>query len=86
VLLSCASDGETPSKGYSSSCGAPSQHLYNSDKPADSDLQTQFDTFYDTAFALLNKFNPDSKITVTSRDPDYVTAAIKATLYAVKAV
>ena len=56
------------------------------DEPADSDLQTQFDTFYDTALALLNKFYPEREITVTSRDPDYVTAGIKKPCYAVKTV
>jgi len=54
--------------------------MFNDDAPVDSDLQTQFDTFYDTAFALLNKFYPEREITVTSRDPDYVTARMKAML------
>lgn len=50
------------------------------DECSDSDTQTQFNTFYQIALDLLNKFYPERPITVTSRDPDYVTAGIKAKL------
>ena len=35
---------------------------------------------YNTAFQLLNQFYPERTITVTSRDPGYITPAIKASL------
>jgi len=52
----------------------------NDDEPTDSDTQTQFDAFYEAALDLLNTFYPEREITVTSRDPNYVTAEIKAML------
>ena len=39
-----------------------------------------FDCFYETALQLLNSFYPERTITVTTRDPDYMTAGIKAKL------
>jgi len=44
------------------------------------DTQGEFDHFYNTAFQLLNQFYPERTITVTSRDPGYITPAIKASL------
>jgi len=44
------------------------------------ETQSQFDSFYDTALQLLNSFYPERAITVTTRDPDYMTAGIKAKL------
>jgi len=44
------------------------------------DAQEQFDVFYATALQLLDQFYPERTITVTSRDPDYVTPEIKALL------
>lgn len=43
-------------------------------------VQSQFDYFYSFATDLLNQFYPLRTITVTSRDPDFVTPAIKAKL------
>lgn len=44
------------------------------------DVQTAFNTFYDTALIILNCFYPQHTITVTSRDPHFVTPRIKALL------
>lgn len=44
------------------------------------DLQGKFDTFYEIANSLLNYFYPLCTITVTSRDPAFVTPSIKANL------
>ena len=43
-------------------------------------VQSQFDYFYSSAIDLLNQFYPLHTITVTSRDPDFVTPAIKVKL------
>jgi len=45
-----------------------------------SDTQTMVDEFYRTARELLDRFYPERTITVSSRDPDFVTASIKARL------
>jgi len=47
---------------------------------SDCDTQTNFDSFYDYMFGLLNQFYPEREITVTSSDPHYVTPAVKAML------
>ena len=39
-----------------------------------------FDHFFETALQLLNSFYPERTVTVTTRDPDYMTAGIKAKL------
>jgi len=39
-----------------------------------------FDAFYKTARELLDRFYLERTITVSSRDPDFVTASIKARL------
>ena len=44
------------------------------------DVQQDFDAFYEVALQLLERFYPHRQITVTSRDPYYITAAIKAKL------
>ena len=44
------------------------------------DTQHLFDNFYDIAVQLLNRFYPERTVTVTTRDPDYMTAGIKARL------
>jgi len=44
------------------------------------DVQTEFDQFYDITLGLLNVFYPEQSITVTSRDPEYVTPSTKAKL------
>jgi len=44
------------------------------------DAQSLFDHFYETALQFLNSFYPERTVTVTSRDPDYMTAGIKAML------
>jgi Reverse transcriptase (RNA-dependent DNA polymerase)/Endonuclease/Exonuclease/phosphatase family len=42
--------------------------------------QSEFDHFYSIADALLNKFYPERTITMTSRDPDFITPEIKIKL------
>ena len=51
-----------------------------SDDNTDADTQGLFDAFYNAALELLNRFYPERMITVTSRDPYYITPAIKAKL------
>ena len=43
-------------------------------------VQREFDQFYDISLDLLNAFYPERSVTVTSRDPHYVTSVIKAEL------
>jgi len=38
------------------------------------DTQLAFDQFYDIAIQLLDKFYPERTVSITSRDPDYITA------------
>jgi len=47
---------------------------------APTDTQRDFDAFYDVALQLLEWFYPLRSITITSRDPYYITPAIKAKL------
>jgi len=47
---------------------------------SDCNTQTNFDSFYDYMFGLLNQFYSEREITVTSTDPHYVTPAVKAML------
>ena len=42
------------------------------------DPQSEYDKFYSVALELLNRFYPETTITVTSRDPDFVTGDIKS--------
>jgi len=44
------------------------------------DPQAIFDSFYTLALGMLDEFYPERTITVTSRDPNYVTPEIKAKL------
>ena len=44
------------------------------------DAQSQFDQFYTVACQLLDAFYPECSITVTSRDPSYMTGYVKAML------
>jgi len=46
----------------------------------DVDVQRNFDKLYDLMLNLLNHFYPKREITVTSSDPHYVTAVVKAML------
>ena len=46
----------------------------------EADVQSQFDRFYSVAFLLLDYFYPVHTVSITSRDPPYVTAYIKAML------
>jgi hypothetical protein len=48
--------------------------------PEKDDTQLEFDIFYSTAHSLFKQFYPERTITVTSRDPQYVTPEIKAKL------
>jgi len=43
-------------------------------------VQSQFDKFYSVALNLLDTFYPESSVTITSRDPSYMTAHVKAML------
>jgi hypothetical protein len=58
--------------------------LTNPHPPASSDLainsQTEFDHFYMIARNLMDQFYPEQTITLTGRDPPYVTPAIKSML------
>ena len=40
------------------------------------DVFTAFNMFYDTMYTILNRFFPERSITITSRDPYYVTSLI----------
>ena len=44
------------------------------------DTQAEFDHFYNTALLLLNEFYPERTISISSRDPEYITPIIKASL------
>ena len=44
------------------------------------DVQAAFNYFYSVILSLLDQFYPEKTITVSSRDPDYITPAIKAKL------
>jgi len=50
------------------------------DVTVSADVQTSFDSLYDTMTGLLDKFYPLRRITVTSSDPPFVSPAIKAML------
>ena len=58
------------------------QHISALDITVDehSNTQAMFDDFYTTALELLDQFYPERTVTVSSRDPDFVTASIKARL------
>ena len=65
------------------------QHLASTDvrtrsNPAElaqtPDPQASYDSFYSYTLGLLAEFYPERTITVTSRDPQYITASIKAKL------
>ena len=43
-------------------------------------MQSQFDKFYSVVLNLLDTFYPESSVTITSRDPSYMTAHVKAML------
>jgi len=47
---------------------------------SDADVQSQFDKFYSVVLNLLDTFFPESSVTITSRDPSYMTAHVKAML------
>jgi len=47
---------------------------------SDCNTQTNFDSFYDYMFGLLNQFYTERELTMTSTDPHYVTPADKAML------
>ena len=49
-------------------------------EPITNDCQSEFDQFYATALGLLNKYYPERTITITSRDPEYITPDTKAKL------
>ena len=44
------------------------------------DTQAEFNRFYEDVLDLLDNFYPERSITLTSRDPDYISAGIKAKL------
>ena len=47
---------------------------------SDADVQSQFDKFYSVVLNLLDTSYPESSVTITSRDPSYMTAHVKAML------
>jgi len=50
---------------------------HNGDDTCTNDLQREFDKFYDMALNRFNKFYPEHTVSVTSRDPDYMTRPSK---------
>ena len=56
-----------------------SAELFDHPNPS-TDVQEEFDLFYDKLLDLFNNYYPLRTITVSSRDPDYITPAIKAKL------
>ena len=59
------------------------QHIPTTDvfnHQTEGDAQEQFDVFYATALQLLHLFYPERTITMTTRDPDFVTPEIKTLL------
>jgi len=42
--------------------------------------QVEFDYFYSTVLELLNQFYPEQTVTMTTRDPEYITPDIKTKL------
>ena len=54
--------------------------MFDTDDSGQPDTQKEFDSFYNVALRLLDNFYPQRTITVTSRDPDYITADIKSKL------
>ena len=44
------------------------------------DAQKEFDRFYKNALMLLDKFYPEKTVTISTRDPSFVTPSIKAKL------
>jgi hypothetical protein len=58
---------------------AAKEEYFSSGKPC-SDTQTQFDEFYSKAMSILNRFYPERTVTITTRDPEYVTPDIKLKL------
>jgi len=55
-----------------------SWHTFQHSAPAVT--QRDYDAFHDVALQLLERFYPLRSITITSRDPYYITPAIKAKL------
>ena len=47
---------------------------------SDSDIQANFDKFYEEMHILLDQFYPEREISVTSADPRFVTPIIKSML------
>jgi len=47
---------------------------------SDENVQSQFDSFYTVAYNLLEMFYPERTVTITSRDPPYITGYIKSML------
>ena len=44
------------------------------------DLQTSFDRMYPIMYELLDRFYPELEITITTGDPRFITASVKAML------
>jgi len=53
--------------------------LSASSNPA-TNTQTEFDRFYLIVHSLLDQFYPEHTVTMTSRDPAYITPRMKAML------
>ena len=45
---------------------------------SDSEIQANFDKFYEEMYILLDQFYPEREISVTSADPRFVTPVIKS--------
>jgi len=62
---------------YAVSLDITNPHPSASSDPA-INTQTEFDHFYSIAHSLLDHFYPERTVTMTSRDPAYITPRMKA--------
>ena len=64
---------------YAASLDLNNPHPTASSGPS-TNAQAEYDHFYVTELGLLNKFYPERAVSITSRDPAYITPKIKAML------
>ena len=48
--------------------------------PIAGNIQEAFDSFYNTALGQLDRFYPEKKISITSREPSFMTPEVKSML------
>ena len=71
---------KTPSQHASFLQYAASIDFNSAFTDSDADVQSHFDKFYSVVLSLLDTFYPESSVTITSHDPSYMTAHVKAML------